>query len=484
MSSMLGDVSFIGRLSDPFQLDIQGSYKFATGKFMLEGVLYLNQYLTLEVDVSLDTSMSLPSVDTITFSGVLMTPISFQGEFQGTYNSQTREALLHSHLDIMGALLLDATASLTLASQNEFSLDSVRIEGSLESPLSVEVAALYVPSNTTELDLMGQMRIGQDLFVVIAHAEMEMMMNQLVIKQATISGEIQSPFILMLSGTYRAGSTLLLRGALDFTELHLMVMAPVNLTKVPREISGFQFEGQLTSPFNASVSGRYLSNEDLILSGMFGLAGLQFTVDVILNTSKSSTLTVYRLRFMTIYNPLSLALTGNYDRAAEKLNLSGIIEVPSFNITAMADIDMSQEIRSLSAFTMSVMTERPPLTLSGIYDPSTRNARLQGELALSSFKFRASALLSLRANRNLQQTTFDLNFTIPFGANLQFMLTGVYDDNKEWLILESRTAQSSLSSNDTHAFVIASTTEFPTLRLISLMTVSYTHLTLPTIYSV
>ena len=467
MSSMLSDVSFIGRLLDPFQLDIQGHYAFATREFMLGGVLNLNQYLTLRVDVSLNTSTSPPLIDIITFSGLLMTPIAFQGEFRGTYNSQTRKALLRSHLDIVGALLLDATASLTLGPRNEFSLESVSVEGSLDSPLSIEVAGLYVPSNTTELDLMGQMSIGPVSFVVSAHAEKEVMMNELVIKQVTISGKIQSPFSLILSGIYHAGNTLLLRGALDFTELHLMVMAPVNLTKMPREISSFQFEGLLTSPFNASVSGRYLSGEDLILSGMLDIGALHFTVDVIFNTS--STLTVNRLRFMTMYNPLSLALTGSYDRAAEKLELTGIIEIPLFSITAMADVDMSQQTRSLSAFTMSLTTETPPLSLSGIYDPSSRSALLQGELTLSALNFRASALLSLGANRHLQQIMFGLNFTIPFGANLQFELTGTYDNNRGWLILESRIAQSSMSPSDTHALLIASTSESPTLRLVSLI---------------
>ena len=466
-SSMLSNVSFIGRLLDPFQLDIQGHYIFASSKFMLGGVLNLNQYLTLRVDVSLNTSTSPPSIDIITLSGVLITPISFQGEFRGIYNRQTREGLLHSHLDIMGALLLDATASLTLGQSNEFSLESVSIEGSLESPLSIKVAALYVPSNTTELDLMGHMSIGPVLFMVIAHAEKKVMMNQLVIKQVTISGKIQSPFSLMLSGIYMAGNTLLLRGALDFTELHIMVMAPVNLTKLPREISSFQFNGLLTSPFNASVSGKYSSGEDLILSGMLDIGALHFTVDVIFNTS--SILTVNRLRFMTSYNPLSLALTGSYDQATEKLELTGMIEIPSFNIIAMADIDMSREVRSLSTFTMSVKIEQPPISLSGVYDPSTRNALLQGELTLSALKFRASALLSLGANRHLQQIMFSLNFTIPFGSNLQFMLTGTYDNNREWLILESRIAQNTMSPSDTHALVIASTSESPTLHLVSLI---------------
>lgn len=468
MSSMLRDVSFIGKLLDPFQLNIQGHYVFATSTFMLGGVVNLN-YLTLDVDVSIDTSTTPPSIDSITFSGGLMTPIPFQGEFQGTYNRQTRKALLHSHLNVMGAVLLNAMGNLTLGTTNEFSLESVSIEGSLESPLSVEVAALYVPSNTTELDLMGQMSIGPVSFMVSAHAEKETVMNQLVIKKVTISGEIQSPFVMMFSGTYMAGNTLLLRGALQFTDLSLTVTAPVNLTKVPREISSYQFKGQLKSPFNTSVSGRYFSDsEDLTLSGMLDIGALCFTVDVILNTS--SALTVKRLRFRTTYNPLLLVLTGDYNRAAQKLELTGNIEISPFSIIAMAHIDMNQEMKSLSSFTMSVTTERPPLTLSGIYDPSTRNALLQGELTLSTFEFRTSALLSLGANRKLHQIMFSLNYTIPFGSKLQFLLTGIYDNNNEWLILEGRIGQSAaISSSDTHALVITSTTQSPTLRLTSLV---------------
>ena len=462
-SSMLSDVSFDGQLTDPFQLAIRGQYSFETSNFILEGMLNVNEYLVLSVCVSLNTSSSPPLIDTINLAGTLTTPISFQGEFQGTYNAQTREALLNSHLDIMGALLLNATTRLTLGTNSEFSLQSVDITGNLDSPLFVEVSAVYTPSNATELQLQGQISIGAFSFVVTAHAENEAIMNQLVINEVTISGMIQNPFNLELTGIYLAGETLILRATLDFSEVHFTVEAPVNLTRIPREISSFQFAGQLTSPFNASVSGRYFSGQDLTLSGNLDLASLHFIVEVTLNTA-ASPLAVEILQFVTTYDPLSLSLTGMYNRSAEMLELNGVIILGDLSITAMASIDMSQQTRTLSEFSMSVRIENPSVNLLGAYNSSSQNALLLGELNLSSLEFGASALLYLGNPRELQQITFSLIFTIPFGSNLTFLLEGTYDNDRSLLILNSQIAQGGIN-----ALFIASTMESPTVRLISLI---------------
>ena len=454
VSSMLSDVYLVGRLSDPFLLDIEGHYSFSTSAFSLAGMLIVNQYLTLNAELSINTQMSALTLEMINFSGVLMTPIAFEGEFEGVYSRESDVIILTSRLQIVGSPLLEATATIVRVLNSSFALQSIMIHGTLAPPLFVQVDATYVPNNTTVLELMGVINIGEVNFMAQARIEKEIMMNQLILREIIVSGSIQHPFPILLTGMYMAGNTLMLGASLEFTELSLTVTATENLTRMPRQIDNFQFTGKLASPFNATVSGRY-SNE-FVVSGMFDLVSLHFTVDVFFNTTTG--LSVNAVQLSTFYNPLNLHLVGNYDQTSQQLGLIGYISIstPPINISATTNIDMSQTMRSYSSFIMTAEFQEPPLLISGVYDSSTRSAVLHGVLMLDPFTFQASALLHLGADRHLQNVAFTVNYTIPFGSHLQFVLSGMYDSETSWLVTHG--SISSESSSYIDGLLVVSTT--------------------------
>ena len=364
--SRFTDVAFIGSLLDPFQLEVEGQYVFATGNFSLRGVLNVSQYLVLDVDVSLDTSTSPPSLGVINLAGILTPPIPLDGEFEGTYNPVTREASLCSRLGIGGILLLNATARLTLEQDDDFTLRSVYIDGALDSPLSVEVAAVYNLSNTPELDLVGQMSVGPAFFLVTAHADSDDGMTNLTVREVTVSGTIESPLNLTLSGSYVSGDVLLLRGFADVDQLRLMATAPVNLSTMPREISGFQFYAQLTDPFNATISGRYLSGEYLVLSGELAVDSFNFTVNVTFNTTDA--LSIQEVSLNThLESPFNLDLHGGYSESNGHAVLSALLDISTVALTLELAVDIETQTVDSLMFSGSI-TSPFMMSVSGSYN--------------------------------------------------------------------------------------------------------------------
>jgi hypothetical protein len=365
--SRFSNVAFIGSLTDPFQLEVEGQYVFATSNFSLRGMLNVSQFVVLEVDISLDTHTSPPTIDVVNLAGTLTTPISLEGNFEGTYSSETREALLCSNLEVAGALFLNATARLTLEENNEFTFQSVDINGVLDSPLLAEVTAVYDLSDTPELELMGSMSIGPVSFLVAAYADSEDGTANLTVKEVTVSGIIEDPFNLTLSGSYVSGDVLLLNGLTDQDHLRLMVTAPVNLSTMPREISAFQFNGELTHPFNATLSGGYSSDDDeLVLFGMIDVDTFCFTVDITLNTTDGWSIQEMNLN-TSLESPFNVDLRGTYSESADQTVLSAVLGISE--ITLSMELAVSIETQSVDSLMLSASVASPfTMSVSGSYD--------------------------------------------------------------------------------------------------------------------
>ena len=464
-SSMIGDVIFMGRLIKPFHLEVEGYYMFSTATFKLDGSIQVNQYLILAVNVIMNTSSNPVSIDRIKFAGELTTPIAFRSKFEGEYNGRDRTAVLSSRLDI-GSVTLDAKGSLSIGNNTSFYFQSINITGMLAPPLSIRVSAVYLPSDSSVLDLTGYMEIGSISLVANAHAEKSNVSNGLTLQYVEFSGSISTPIMLSINGTYRMGFALMLSGVLDLPELILMASTSVNLSIVPREIDSWMFTGYLKSPFDGtSVSAEYNSGE-LILSGMIDLANLDMSIKVYFNTTNEAR--VNKIQFFTAYHPLSLSLYGTYDRFNQQLELVGTISISSLdnNITAKAYIDMSKSNPTLSKFSMSVTFNEPSIALEGLYDNNTQNALLKGTLKLQALTLSGSALLHLGNPKRLNEIRFNINYTIPFGDMLSFLLQGTYISSTHQIVLEGSLQQ---NSNDIiNGLLILNTTGSPTIQVIAL----------------
>ena len=464
-SAMLSDVRLAGQLTTPFQIDIAGQYVFGTMTFTLGGTIVVNKYLELAVNLSLDTLPSPPILDTISLSGSLMTPIPFDVDFQGTYDSQTNSAMLSSQLSL-GTVMLTAHASLIHLANNSFELNSIMISGYLDSPLAIEVTAIYTPSNDNKLILTGTMEIGSVSFIATAYAQAVNNNASLILNKVMFTGVIQSPFMITLEAVYMSGNILMLSSNLDFTDLSLSITSLVNLTMIPREISSITFEGHLHSPFSGNVTAVYTSG-DLVLHGEIDLASLHFTVNVFFRTSPN--IDVDRITFTTVFNPLNLMLIGTYNRTQKILGLSGIIHIstPSINLAVSGIIDLNQQMKSLSNLKLTADFNNPPLQLSGIYSMESRNIQLTGELPAGTLELMASAVVHLGNTMSLEEIKLMLNYTIPFGNRLFFILEAVYNTSaNELFFLNGRITQG--GSNIINALLVLSSKQTPSTRVVSL----------------
>ena len=162
----------------------------------------------LDVQVTFHRPINLQLTGQYTYSGVLMTPIAFEGEFEGVYSRESDVIVLTSRLQIVGSPLLEATATIVRVLNSSFALQSIMIHGTLAPPLFVQVDVTYVPSNTTVLELMGVINIGEVNFTAQARIKKEIMMNQLILREIILSGSIQHPFPILLTGMYMAGNIL------------------------------------------------------------------------------------------------------------------------------------------------------------------------------------------------------------------------------------------------------------------------------------
>ena len=440
VSSGLRDLQFTGTLLTPFTLNVHGLYIFGTNSFSLTGSLLVNQYLTLEVAVSIDTSSSPISVDMIAFTGTLMTPIQFEGEFQGNFDFHSNTATLNSNLRV-GSGLFSAKALLSRQGNSSFELENIVVSGDLPSPLSISVTGTYIPSSATDLYLAGNLTLGPLIFEGIAHLQQD---SFLALKEVMFRGTINDPFTLVIYGNYSTGNTLTLSGSLDLAVFYLVVSTQINLTTTPRTIETVDFLGQLKDPLNGIVTATYTQySGELILRGIIHVTSLQFSVAVYLNTTPD--VVVHLVQFIYFYNPLSLQLVGVYSRDEQRIDFVGIISIssPRLNITAAAVLDLNQETNTLSELTLRADIEQPPLFLTGTYNISNQQVLLTGVLNLARLQFTACALLHLGGQASLDTVTFSISYTIPFNENLHFQLVGTYNSANNTLILKGRIAQRS-----------------------------------------
>ena len=436
VSSGLIDVAFMGSLTDPFQLMVEGNYSFVSAMFALAGSIQVSDYLTLSAVLLLNTTTSPVSVATVQFSGTLMTPIEFESEFSGQYEAAMKSAELQSTLQV-ASVVFQATGVLTVEGGSTFSLQSIAISGELPSPLSINVNGSYVPGNRSELSLTGTLIVGTFTFTGTIFAERTPPpMKGVDIKRVEFSGTVDDPFSLIFGGEYVNGDLLLLNASLDLTELFLAAAAQVNLTSQPRAIQRIMFSADLKDPFTGTVQADYtLGSNELVLEGMLDLASLQFELAVYMDTG--TPVSVSRMQFTTTFDPLNLKLVGLYDRDAAMINLFGVISLPaSVNITAGASISLAAQMRSLSSLQLSADIQEPPVRLSGIYNETANTALLAGSLSFSSVNFSACALLLLDSPRRLEEIGFSTSFTIPFGDMLVFFLSGTYKSATRLIVVE------------------------------------------------
>lgn len=437
VSSSLRDLQFVGTLTNPFTLNIHGLYMFGTGIFSLTGSLLVNPYLTLDVSISIDTASNPISVDMVTFTGTLMTPVQFEGEFQGNLDFQTNTATLNSSIRLSSSVF-SANALLSQQDTSSFELESIVISGYLPSPLSISVTGTYIPSNTTDLYFVGNLTLGPFTLEGIAHVQHN---SVLVLKGVSFRGTINDPFTLILNGNYTSGNTLTLSGSLDLAVLYLVANTRINLTATPRMIETIDFLGQLKDPLSGNVTATYTQHSgELVLTGVTTLQSLQFSVEVYLNTTPQ--VVVHLVQFMYFFNPLSLQLVGAYRHSEQRIDLMGNISIssPKLNITATTFLDLNQETNTLSELTLRTEIEQPPVTLTGTYI-SNQQVLLTGVLNLASLQFSACSLLHLGDQASLDTVIFNINYTIPFNENLRFQLVGTYNSTNDLLILEGRIAE-------------------------------------------
>ena len=404
MSAFLTDLSLVGSLNSPFSLQIQGLYSFEMSQFSLSGTVVVNEYLILNTDLSLNTTTSPVSLETVAFSGYLMTPIEFGAEFAGIFQPTLRQATLESTLEI-GSAMFAAAGNLTIDNGTSFSLQSIEISGMLSDPLSFDVLGTYMPGNVSVLLLSGTLMLGKLSFSGSVLAETNAMTGRVEVSRVDFAGTLDSPFTLQLTGQYVSGDTLSLSGLLDFTELELTASAVVNLTAKPRSIQSIQFVGQLNSPFTGSVEANYqVGSGELVLNGSIDLASLLFDVEVYFNTT--TPVHICQMLFTTTYDALNLLLEGEYDSQQQSLDLSGTISIPSVvDVSATANIDLSGDTRSLSALQLTAELQEPPTVLRGLYNATSETASLSGQLSLAGLNITTAALLEVRVNGTGERTT-------------------------------------------------------------------------------
>ena len=443
MSSGLRDLGFMGTLTTPFILNVQGLYTFATEMFSLVGSLHVSPYLTLSVSVSVDTSSHPISVNMVRFNGTLMTPIAFESEFQGNFEFHRNMAMLNSNLRI-GSALLRAKALLVLHGNSSFELDSITVSGSLPSPLPLTVTGTYIPGNITDLYLGGNLSLGLIILVGMAHAQKDPVSQEMVLRVVSFKGTISNPFTIIVEGNYTTGNSLTLSGSVDLDVLYLVANTQINLTATSKTIETIDFLGKLKDPLNGNLTAVYTqSSGELILRGVIHLSTLEFSAEVYFNTTPQVHVRLVRLTYF--FRPLSLQLVGIYNRDEQQIDLKGTISIssPELNITASTFFDLSQETNTLSTLTLRAEFEQPPLILSGMYI-SSEQVLLTGTLHLASLQFSACALLHLGHERSLDTAVFNISYTIPFNQNLRFHLVGTYNSTTSLLVLEGRIARESM----------------------------------------
>ncbi len=132
-SAMLVDLQLVGRLTNPFLLEVEGIYMFSSEMFTLSSSFEFGRYIDMSAEVHVNTSTMPVSIAFISFVGTFNTPIQFDGEFRGIFETTTNKAELISSLSI-GPIQFMASADL-LVQNNMFSISSVEIYGTI-SPSS------------------------------------------------------------------------------------------------------------------------------------------------------------------------------------------------------------------------------------------------------------------------------------------------------------------------------------------------------------
>ena len=433
-AAMVSDVTLTGQLISPFPLNVQGLYKFSNSKFTLQGSISPNNHLHLVAKLDLNTSFTPPRLDFIYMSGHLMAPIPFQTDFQGIYDISTHSANLTSTL-MLGNIALNAVAQLMyLPSETseigQFELQSIQIMGSLDFPLKIQVAAVYEPTETEMLMLKGNMEISSVSFDCIAYARIVNGSNSLSLDGVYFEGFVHNPFMLKLSGNYKSGDMLMLGASLELNYLTLSVTTTVNLATTPREISSYSFKGKLSSPFNSVLLADYTSGE-LILRGAVDLAALHFKVQVIMETSPN--LTVSQMIFQTTYHPLNLKLIGIYNRQENRMDLIGSLNISSIEVEISSFINL--DTLTLGDFALTIDFSNPPLRVTGYYRKNTKRVHLHGFLPIGPFKLQVNSVIHLgNPTSELEEIKLLLNYTIPFGRNLFFLLEGDYNTERNSLL--------------------------------------------------
>ena len=446
ISASLVDVELRGSLTSPFLLEVEGIYALSTSIFSLGGLLTVSEYLTVTATLHVNTSTTPISLDLITLKGAFMTPIQFDGEFEGDYNRMTQMATLMSNLSI-GPILFSAEAKL-IQLENVFSLQSVEITGTTADPLSLAVHGTYIPGNATELDLYGNLHIGPIILEGTAHAEQDSNTKHSIFTMIGFTSNINDPFDLTLLGTYDYGGALSLSGSTSvFSIIYIEVSALLNLTAMPRTLDSLSIHGQLQSPLSGNVTAEYtLSSGNLVLNGATEIAAVHFIVEVVFNTTFP--VSIQFVRFTTTFDPLSIMLVGIYNREMQQINLRGILSIPTLavDIIATTHIELLEQVPTHSNLMLSVNFSSPQLYLAGFYNASAQNALLSGYLSLANLEITACAILHLETMKYLDTISISISYTIPFGDMPVFQLEGSYDQSTSLVILEGRIVRSKRSS--------------------------------------
>ena len=468
-SAMISDVRLNGYLSKPFELKIYGHYIFADSNFMVGGTINVSQFVELAVSLLINTSYGSPQLDVIHISGHISTPIPFQTSFKGIYNNKTRSATLSSTV-FLDKITLRANANLVYMPTNSFELQSIQIEGMLDSPLAINVTGVYTPSNNQEIELVGHVEIDDVSFTSTVYAYAVNADDALMIKKVLFEGTVYTPFMLKLKGCYRSGETLLLRTNLEFSDLTFSATALVNLTSVPRQITSYAFKGRLLPPFNSSLSAVYSSGE-LVLRGVMDLASLHFEVNVMFENSPN--LTVKDVVFQTEYNPLNLKLTATYNRQENAMNLIGCINIttPPVIVAVTSFIDLNSDTKDtkiLSDFNLAIKFTNPPLHITGMYRRNSKKVELFGSLPIGPLKLQAHSVIRLGNLTTLEEISLSVNYTIPFGRNLLFVLAGNYNTKHNSLFFLEGSITEGSSNELVSSLLVLSNTASPTIRVVSL----------------
>lgn len=470
MSAGLMDLSLHGALTNPFHLDLLGNYTFKTSQFHITGTTEVSEYLVLKAELMLSTTTTPPSLDTIMLSGVLMTPIPFEGEFRGFFDNTTRRAALTSNLNI-GSVVFAAKGNLILQNNNSFLLESVEITGTTNKPLSLYVHAVYIPNDNTDLMLSGNVTLGpvHDQFHTKIHAQRDSQLNQMVIRRVYFSGYITNPFRIELSGEYQSGDTLILSGSTDLSIVKLQILGNVNLTSTPRTIASFEIQGFLKHPLRGNLSANYMpttSSGNLVLIGRTEIADFDFTLHVYLLTSPE--IAVKMVELITTFDPLSLKLIGVYDQNNQRVDLGGTLSIPTpkLNVTVTTSIDLNSETPSADTLVLSANFHK--VMLSGQYNRTSQSATLHGVLTLGNLNFSAIAVLYLGDNRYLDNVILRIEYKLPFGDMLQFILEGVYNHSSPQVAVEGRVSKSGNQNSNLKAILIVTTDPSPSTQLVSL----------------